>query len=294
MKPMLAATLGSLDDIQFPVWCSPKIDGIRCVMDENANALSRSLKPIPNNHIRKMLEVPELACMDGELILNADVGFNETSGSIMRQSGEPKFTYFIFDNWFVEGGFEARYTFLVDYIAKLPKAIKQYVSLVPHVYCNDMASFVAFEQVCLETYEAEGVMLRHPDGPYKNGRSGKKQGWLLKWKKMQDDEAEVYDFIEMMHNANEAKKNALGRTERSHCKENMIPRGMLGALKVRDTKTGVEFEIGTGFDEETRKEIWRNKAKYTGKLVKYKHQPHGAKDKPRFPVFLGFRDKRDM
>jgi hypothetical protein len=27
-----------------------------------------------------------------------------------------------------------------------------------------------------------------------------------------------------------------------------------------------------------------------GKRVKYKHQPHGAKDKPRCPVFIGFRE----
>jgi len=31
-----------------------------------------------------------------------------------------------------------------------------------------------------------------------------------------------------------------------------------------------------------------------GKVVKYKSQPTGVKDKPRFPVFLGFRDKVDM
>jgi hypothetical protein len=31
-----------------------------------------------------------------------------------------------------------------------------------------------------------------------------------------------------------------------------------------------------------------------GKVVKYKSQPTGVKDKPRFPVFLGFRDVVDM
>ena len=29
-------------------------------------------------------------------------------------------------------------------------------------------------------------------------------------------------------------------------------------------------------------------------IVKYKHFPVGEKDKPRFPVFIGFRAKEDM
>ncbi|MEX3614478.1 MAG: hypothetical protein VB141_12185 [Burkholderia gladioli] len=46
-KPMLAATLTKPELIKFPVWASPKIDGIRCVFFGGA-AYSRSLKPIPN------------------------------------------------------------------------------------------------------------------------------------------------------------------------------------------------------------------------------------------------------
>ncbi len=294
LKPMLAATLGSVDDIQFPVWCSPKIDGIRCLIGTDGKAVTRSLKPIPNNHIRKMLSIPELAALDGELIPNNVSGFNNVSSAIMRGSGEPEFTYFVFDNFFVDAGFEDRYKFVVDYVQKLPEKIKQYVCPVIHVYIQNKEDFLKFEQKCLEVYEAEGVMIRHPDGPYKMGRSGKREGYLLKWKHFQDDEAEVTGFVELMHNANEAKKDLLGHTERSHRKENLVPRGMLGALLVRDVKTGIEFKIGTGFDEATRKEIWNNKDAYMGKLAKYKHQPHGAKEAPRFPSFQGFRDLRDM
>jgi DNA ligase-1 len=34
--------------------------------------------------------------------------------------------------------------------------------------------------------------------------------------------------------------------------------------------------------------------KLLGKIVKYKYQEIGVLEKPRFPVFLGFRDKEDM
>jgi DNA ligase-1 len=63
---------------------------------------------------------------------------------------------------------------------------------------------------------------------------------------------------------------------------------------VKDLKTGVEFDIGTGFTESQRQLLWAQGDNLMGKIVKYKSQPTGVKDKPRFPVFLGFRDKVDM
>jgi DNA ligase-1 len=71
---------------------------------------------------------------------------------------------------------------------------------------------------------------------------------------------------------------------------------MLGNLIVRDLKTKVEFSIGTGFTNEMRIVLWANHKRGEGlkKIVKYKYFPSGGKDKPRFPVFVGFRDKRDM
>jgi DNA ligase-1 len=68
----------------------------------------------------------------------------------------------------------------------------------------------------------------------------------------------------------------------------------LGSLLVRDLKSKVEFEIGTGFTEQQRVELWLDRMNLRGKLVKYKSQPVGVKDKPRFPVFLGWRDRRDL
>lgn len=155
----------------------------------------------------------------------------------------------------------------------------------------------------------EGAILRKPGSPYKHGRSTVKEGYLLKLKRFVDGEARVIGVTELMHNGNEATVNELGRTARSHSKAGMVPTGTMGTLIVRDVKTGVEFEIGTGFTAEERASFWPSVIRVigktndnrdifdagplTGRLAKYKHFLVGTKDKPRHPVFIGWRDRRD-
>jgi DNA ligase-1 len=143
----------------------------------------------------------------------------------------------------------------------------------------------------------EGAIVRDPRAPYKEGRSTVKQGWMLKVKRFADDEAEVIGTVEQMRNDNEATVDELGYTKRSHHKEGKTAAGVLGALSVRGTTgqfKGVEFEIGTGFTAEQRRNLWAGREYLIGKLVSYKYFPVGVKDKPRFPTFKAFRDRRDI
>ena len=140
----------------------------------------------------------------------------------------------------------------------------------------------------------EGMMVRSLDGPYKNGRSTEKQGYLLKVKRFTDSEAEIIGYTELMHNNNDAKVGVLGYIERSHKQEGLTPAGVLGTIVVKDVKSGVEFEIGTGFKMQEREQFWLHKDELIGLTVKYKYMEHGMKDKPRHPVFLGFRSQEDM
>jgi DNA ligase-1 len=52
--------------------------------------------------------------------------------------------------------------------------------------------------------------------------------------------------------------------------------------------------MGTGFTAEERARIWSIRTSVVGMLVKYKSFLVGVKDKPRHPVFLGFRDEEDV
>jgi DNA ligase-1 len=291
MKPMLAATAKSLKDIEFPCYCTPKIDGIRCLIVDG-KAVSRTLKPIRNTFIQEELAgLPD--GLDGELILNTEEGFSKVSSGVMREAGKPDFSYCVFDDFEAEGNYLER----IDIVGQLSdgcfpmKAGKRILVLHPKIIHNE-EELLEHEEWCLSN-GFEGVMIRN-DGPYKFGRSTVNEGYLLKWKRFVDGEAEILGFIEQNENANEKTVNELGRGQRSTHKENLIPKGTLGALRVRDLVTGVEFKVGTGFDDVLRQEIWNNQGAYAKKIVKYKSQPHGAKDAPRFPVFLGFRDKDDM
>lgn len=288
MKPMLAAPAGEL--IHLPALLSPKLDGIRCLIVDGV-VVGRSLKPLPNKYVQKIFGRPELNGLDGELIVGQPTAkevFQVTSSGVMSIEGEPEVSFWVFDDFSESGGFQRRLHTAHRRIKK-----QKFCETVPHDMVANADELNSWEEDYLEL-GYEGVMLRHPDGPYKHGRSTAKEGWLLKVKRFEDSEARVIGFSELMHNANEAKRNELGHLERSSHKAGKVGKQILGALAVQDLKTGVEFDIGTGFTEAQRQLLWATGDNLIGKVVKYKSQPTGVKEKPRFPVFLGFRDKVDM
>lgn len=299
-RPMLAAKIKDVSAIKYPVLATPKIDGIRCITREKiisdmfdtdaVEAVSRYLSPIRNRHIQKILGEYRLPGLDGELITwtNGKMDkYNDVQSKVMSYEGNPEFTYHVFDlveplpHWDRCAWLKDKLVFPEDSVFR---------KILPRLIENEQ-NLLAYEEACLEL-GYEGVMLRSIDGPYKFGRSTEKQGWLLKLKRFEDSEAIIVGFDELLRNGNESEINALGLAERSTHKANMIPGNTLGALKVMSPE-GIEFNIGTGFDDMTRQQIWFKRNEYLGKTVKYKHQPHGAKEAPRCPVFLGFRTIED-
>lgn len=288
MKPMLASPAGPV--IPFPMLLSPKLDGIRCLVIGGV-AVGRSLKPIPNKYVQLLFGHHEFNGLDGELIVDSPIAkevFQVTSSGVMSIEGQPKVKFYVFDDFSHEAGFAKR----LDIAFKRTKKHTHFVQ-VPHHEIIEEVDLLNYEEDYLET-GYEGVMLRHPDGPYKFGRSTAKEAWLLKVKRFVDSEAKIIGFTEAQHNANEAKRNELGQLERSSHKAGKVGKQTLGALMVKDLKTGVEFDIGTGFTADQRSLLWAQSDNLLGKVIKYKSQPTGVKEKPRFPVFLGFRNKVDM
>lgn len=290
MKPMLASATDG-NDLTYPKLVSPKLDGIRC-LNISGVAVSRNLKEIPNRQVQTMFGCQSLNGLDGELIvgpITAKDVFQVTTSGVMTRAGTPGMAYWVFDTFLSNQEFQARLELVRRRVNHSPLAVR----VVPHELVRDQAELLAFETRCLKS-GFEGVMLRDPQGPYKQGRSTLKEGWLLKLKRFDDSEAMVIGVNQLMSNTNPAELNALGQLERSSHQAGMKPLNEIGALVVRDLKTAVEFELGTGFTTMQRFDFWMNRKKLPGRIVKYKFQAVGVKDKPRFPVFLGWRDERDL
>ena len=299
-KPMLAGKCSSIARLTYPVLATPKLDGIRCLII-NGKAVSRSFKAIPNDYIRQTIELALNSYQfDGEIII-PDRNFNDLSGDVRRKDGRPtNFQYHVFDyvqrvsdQWAdpLRETYNSRMVKL-EALQNLPPFV---VKVLPVTIASEEALQRYEEEVIGLGYE--GAMVRSPNSPYKCGRSSENEGYLLKIKRFDDSEAVIVGYEELMHNDNVATRDAFGRTERSSHQENLRPAGVLGKLVCQYRNAAgnmVEFGIGTGFDAKTRAELWVKRDKLKNKIVKFKHQPSGADEKPRFPVFLGFRDEWDM
>jgi DNA ligase-1 len=287
MKPMLAALCEDITKLHYPVIASPKLDGIRALV-LNGQLVSRTLKPIPNRHVQKLFSgLPEGT--DGELIMGAanDDPYRRTVSAVMSEDGEPNVFYYVFDNFIVPGCFEVRFA-AVQKLKSCPN-----VKIVLHETIRDSEKLSEFESEAIEM-GFEGAMIRDPNSPYKFGRSTAKEGYLLKLKRYRDSDAKILGTYELMHNGNEATTNALGRTERSSHKDNKTGLDSLGGFELRDIHSGVEFRCGTGLTQADREQMWDMRDDLIGQIIKYKYFPTGSKEKPRHPVFLGFRSKLDL
>lgn len=254
------------------------------------------MKIIPNSHVQELFGHHHFEGLDGELIVgdptDADC-FRKTMSGVMADGGTPDVSFNVFDHIGpnLERSFSRRLMLAASMTGVHHPLVP--VFMVAHKEIKNEEELLEYEAARL-CAGYEGVMLRDPHGPYKFGRSTLKQGWLMKLKRFVDGEAEILGLEELMHNANPATFDELGHTVHSSHKEHLVGMSTLGSLYVRDLVTGVVFNVGTGFDATERETYWRIGQRLVGQVIKYKHFPIGAKDKPRHPVYLGFRDLRDL
>lgn len=285
-RPMLASA-ADLTKLRFPLLASPKLDGVRAIVRDGV-VYSRSNKPIPNKYVQTQFGHLYLNGYDGELIVGSPTStsvYRDTASEVMTHDKTNGASFFVF-----------------DHIGEPTKPYHHRRSLIQREtdimpthdqrQIHNLEELLAYEENCLGL-GYEGLILRDSNAPYKNGRSTVKEGYLLKLKRFSDFECKVIGFEERMHNGNEATTNELGRTKRSSHTIGKTGRGDLGALIVL-SPDGIEFRVGTGFDDNERDHVWQHRDSYLSKLAKIKYFAIGMKDAPRHPVFLGWRDRRDV
>ena len=156
----------------------------------------------------------------------------------------------VFDAPLVKGNFKKRLAVCEAELAKNPNDV---VKMVKQTVCKSKENLEQLmDDIC--GGKGEGVMIKDPKSQYERRRSYN----LLKVKRFEDSEATVIGH----HKG----------TGRCH--------NMCGAIQVRE-KSGMEFKIGSGFNDAQRR-----KPPKIGAVVTFKFQGRSNAGKPRFPIFL--------
>lgn len=310
MKPQLASD-ADLSKVQFPVIGMPKIDGVRA-MNMDGTLTGRSLDPFEGFGITEYFSKPLFMYLDGEMILGNDPASSErlcslTTGAMGKFKGVSEMADL---HWYVFDWLQNPSLPYADRLAVLSMRVAQMdhprVHLVPHKVLNSKEEMDAFISDCFEQ-GYEGVILRNPNAPIKEGRPSKKVQEYMRVKPWMDSEMRVTEIVEGEENHNEAKVNSLGYTERSSSQEGKVPNGMVGSLRgvlvqdVLDPFTGkllfakgLEVTISKGtMTHQEAKHYFENPSELLGHLVKFQHMTHGVKDLPRFGGFLSKRLEQD-
>ena len=294
-----AALDAAIAGLHYPVLGSTKLDGVRCTV-QNGKLYSRSLKLIPNLALQDKWGFPELNGMDGEITVGLPTAmdvFNKTTSVVMSRDADTSQAVFrVFDFASASAqGFE-------DRTRHAERTVRHYphwdVVYVDQVSLGDVGCVEAYEATCVAA-GYEGVILRDPKGVYKEGRSTVREEGLVAIKRFVDGEAIIEGTYEMLRNPNEKEINELGRSKRSHAQEGLVGLCTLGGFNVRllnGPMAGAAFNVGTGIGLTAayRSELWAHRRKLVRKVIKIKYQAVGSIDAPRLPVFLGFRDRRDV
>lgn len=284
MTAMLATSkIPDINKISYPKWVSPKLDGIRCRM-VGGMAVSRTAKLLPSPHIQRCLS--GLHGLDGEIMLvNDDCelihdAFNDVQSHVMaKRDHKFKFNFVVFDSFLnPEAPFHERNA---EAMAICKASNNVAVRHLTHWTVKTPEDLVDIMDNWVEM-GYEGLIIRDPNGPYKNGRATMKQEWMMKYKYFQDDEGIIVGFEELMHNADTS----------THKLENQVPGDTLGKFLVRWNGKIIPVGGGEGVTQELRKQWWDNRPKLLGKPLTFKFQGLTPNGFPRFPTIKGPRDIR--
>ena len=248
----------------------PKLDGIRClavVKNSCCEIFARSGKQITNfdETIGKELASLDDGVYDGEIM---DEDFVALMRQIHRKEGKDVsksylalFDYVSLDEWNSRKGSLP----LSDRRKKLENAFLggkfKYLKLVEQESIEkDAASIDKYHREYV-SQGYEGAMVKNPNLPYSFGRSDA----VIKVKSFSDADLTVIGF-----------KEGTGR----HAEK-------LGSILVEFN--GVEVNVGSGFDDDMREHVWKNKTDYMGMTAEVRYQEITQDGSLRFPTFVCWR-----
>lgn len=252
-----------------PYICQPKYDGIRCraiplMTGEKGNEyllVSSEENPIFSvPHLNRMFSNLGLRSeLDGELYCHG-MSFEQitsiTQRTVNLHPNHEAIKFHCFD--IVNDQPQMKRSLMTENL----RGISSHLIVAPFYLCESLDDVMrAYDQILDAGYE--GIIVRHTMAPYEKKRST----FLMKFKPKQEDEYEILGTVE------EYDKDG-------------NPKDTLGAL-ICESGDGNTFNIGTGFTDSQRSQLWDCRGILPGlrAKVQFQHLTSGKKV-PRFPVFV--------
>lgn len=270
--------------VEYPIWGEPKYDGVRVASMRGkrdvAELLSRKGKQFDN--FRSIQAAVQMILGEYDYMLDGEVvgaTFKEVMQVAQRKDGtlnDDRLTYRVWDGMprvhflqqIQEQSLLERQQCLAEIIKGNPK-----IERAPGVMINSEEEMLHWF-LEMRRLGLEGLILKPLHLPYSFKRD---RSWI-KVKEMFTSDFQLTAFIE-----------GSGKYA-----------GTLGAIEIT-TADGVEVDIGSGFKDAERVDIWKHKKKYLGKWIEIKYQEKTDDGSLRFPVVnrdegdnIKWRVDRDM
>lgn len=273
VEPMLAKNYDDYkDQIPFPVFSQPKLDGIRCIVNKDGmfTRNGKSIESCPHifKELQKFFTDQPTLVFDGELY-NHDLkhDFNKIASLVKKtkptiqdiKESLQLVQYWIYDTVNTTKTFKERNEWI---ISNIQDSCDLSLIAVPTAYILTQQKLDAHYEACTE-HGFEGQMIRL-DTKYENKRSKN----LLKRKDFQDKEYTILDIIE-------------GEGNKS---------GMAGAM-VFENELGIRFNSNIKGSRDFLKEVWKDKSQLIGEQATVKFFNLTPDNKvPRFPYVIAIRN----
>lgn len=256
---------------------TPKMDGLRCLIRlnmPNEGAYSRAMKPLKNltTHVMALKNMIKFPCIiDGEILAVSNTWADSIS-AVKKEGSKIEKILYIFDLIPAEevesGNFiltsEERYALVEDNVDFDFRNSSMFAEVVrtPVATCEGAEAEM---NLCISE-GWEGSVIHDIKAPYAIKRSN---NWV-KLKCWLSSEFEVTSLL--LGNGKHSKR--------------------LGTIMVKGVyeETEITCEVGTGFTDVERQNMWDNQELYVGRTAEIKFHEVSERDSLKFPSFLRWRD----
>lgn len=250
--------------LPFPMWLSPKLDGLRGEFYDGS-FWTKTGHPIYGLSEQTALLRPVWKVhLTGELLVPG-VDFDTSSGNIRSHSPSPKAVYYVFDAPGLEQEpFRRR---LLWYYTNIKALNTPRVVPVSNVLVHTMEEVERMFKMYM-AMGMEGIVLKTPEHLHMDGCNADGETW--EWVRMKPfitEDVKVLDKYE---------------GEGKHA-------GRLGGFIVENLRTRVQSKVGGGFTDQEREFYWLHFERYRGSICEISFQRKTKLGRYRHPNFVRFR-----